>query len=196
MKLIIASQNQGKIKEIKSILKSLDIEILTARQIGITEEAIEDSITFEENSLKKARFISKKSGQWAIADDTGICIRALNNAPGVLSARWAGDKDLAQYTLEKMKNIPKNKRQAYFETAAVLFSPDGQYWTFNGKIDGQIIQKPKGKKRPKLPYDVIFMPNGYTETFAEMADDQKNSLSHRGIAFKKLKNFLEAKQYQ
>lgn len=191
MKLIFATQNQGKLKEIKDILKDLNIEVLSLENVGITEEIAEDGKTCIENALKKASYVAKESGHWALADDTGLCIKELKGAPGVMTARWAGaGADLVKFTLEKMKNIPQAKRQAYFETIAALVSPDNQSWTFEGRIDGQITQKPLGKNRVKLPYDLIFRPQGFKKTFAEMTDEEKNNISHRGKAFRKLKNFL------
>jgi len=191
MKIIFATQNQGKIKEMKSILSDLKVDVLSAGEAGIFDEVVEDGKTFKDNALKKARFIAQKSGEWAVADDSGLCITALNGAPGVHSARWAGDRSddskLVMHTLEKMKEIPAGKRQAYFESAVALVSPEGKEWTYSGQVHGSISLEPRGTALPKLPYDVIFIPQGYEKTFAEMTNEEKNSISHRGLAFEKLK---------
>jgi len=148
--------------------------------------------------LKKAREISKKTGDWTIGEDTGLCIEALDGKPGVKTARW-GDEDginhehLYEYCIEQMIDVPAGKRQAYFETVIALVSPDGKEWTFFGKADGEIAQQPKGEPRAGLPYDLIFVPEGYETTFGEMSDDEKNALSHRGKAFREFKKFLKIK---
>lgn len=193
-RIIFATHNQGKVKEMKDILSGLPVQVLSAEEAGIFEDVVEDGKTFEENALKKARFITEKTGDWAVADDSGLCIESLGGAPGVHSARWAGDREianLAEYTLEKLKDIPAEKRGAYLESSAVLCAPDGRHWSFSGTISGTIPFKERGIDRPKLPYDVIFIPKGYDKTFAEMSDSEKNSLSHRGAAFLQLKKYLE-----
>ena len=195
MKLIFATHNIGKLKEMRSILSGLDIEVLSAEEAGINDEVAEDGKTLEDNALKKARFVAEKSGFWSIADDTGLFIEALEGQPGVYSARWAGenssDKQKVDKVLGEMKNVPPGKRQAYFESVVALVSPKGEEKVFSGKINGMISQSPRGQSRPKLPYDDIFIPEGYNRTFAEMSDEEKNNLSHRGQAFKKLKEFLK-----
>lgn len=204
MKIIFATQNQGKIKEMKAILSDLKIDVLSAREFGITEEPIEDGKTFEENALIKARFIAQKTNEYSVADDSGLCIKALNGAPGVHTARWAGsrpassavgendhDKILVEYTLEKMKAVPSDKRQAYFESAVALVSPDGKEWTFSGQVHGSISFESRGIALPRLPYDSIFTPEGFMKTFAEMSGEEKNQISHRGSAFEKLKEQIK-----
>ena len=196
MRIIFATHNQGKIKEMQNILSGLDVEIASAEEAGIFEDVEEDGKTFEENALRKARFIVEKTGEWAVADDSGLCIAALDGAPGLFSSRWAGENvsggELINFTLEKMKNIPAEKRSAYFESAIVLVSPEGKHWTFIGTVDGKIVEISKGEAHPKLPYDVIFVPEGYEKTFAEMSQEEKNKISHRGLAFLKLKEFIES----
>lgn len=197
LKLIFASHNQGKIKEIKELLQNLNIELLSADEAGIVEDFVEDGKTLEENALKKARLVAEKSGEWAIADDTGLFIKVLSNAPGIYSSRWAGEgtceKELIEHTLNKLKGIPKKERKAYFKTVVVLYSPEGRNWIFTGKVKGHITESPQGKPRSKLPYDLIFIPKGEKITFAEMSSREKNSISHRGLALKKLKEFLTKK---
>jgi len=199
MKLIFATHNPGKLKEMKDILKGLAIEVQSADQAGVTEEVVEDGKTFAENALKKARFVTEKTGQWAVADDSGICIKALNNAPGVFSTRWAGEsaspEKLRQHTLSQMKNIPESNRQAWMESVAALTAPDGRHWLFTGKVEGVITLKPAGQTRKGMPYDAIFIPRGHSRTFAEMSSQEKNALSHRGIAFGKLRKRVDKRLY-
>ncbi|MDG1950175.1 MAG: RdgB/HAM1 family non-canonical purine NTP pyrophosphatase [bacterium] len=194
-KLIFATGNPGKLKEMKQILAELEIEVLSAADAGFTQEVVEDGMTFEENALKKARVVAEATGEWTIADDSGITINALAGRPGVYTARWAGpeanDQDLVSYTLEQLEDIPKGRRAASFHTVAALVGPNGEEHTFEGIIDGTIPLTPKGKMRPKLPYDVIFIPEEEMRTFAQMSDEEKNSLSHRGRAFAKLNAFLK-----
>ncbi|MEK7614924.1 MAG: RdgB/HAM1 family non-canonical purine NTP pyrophosphatase [Patescibacteria group bacterium] len=198
MKLIFATHNPGKIEEMQEILINLPIEILTADQAGVTEDVIEDGKTFEENALKKARFVCERTGEWTMADDSGICIDALHGAPGVLTARWAGedatDNQLVSYTLDQLKDVPTGNRQATFCSVVVLLSPKGEVWIFEGTVRGTIPPVPSGTARPKLPYDVIFIPDGQSKTFGDMTEEQKNAMSHRGIAFSKLKAFLQRAQ--
>lgn len=195
MKLVFATHNPGKVKEMRQILAGLKIEVVSAEEASIREDVREDGKTFTENSLKKALFFAQKSGHWAVADDSGLCIKALNNRPGVFSARWAGTgkigEEIVNHTLKKMEGVPKSQRQAWFETVVALASPDGRFYTFSGKIEGTIPLHPAGRPRSKLPYDVIFAPKGYGKTFAQMSDRKKNSLSHRGQAFRQLRKFME-----
>jgi len=209
MEIVFATRNIGKITEMKALLADLDVRVLSLDEVGIFEEIEEDGETFEENALGKAKFVAQKInrslsltviasqlfGKWAIADDSGICIKALGNAPGILTARWAGedasDEKLVEHTLRQMKGVLEGERQAYFESAIALVSPDGKEYVFQGRVDGVVAKEPRGVNRSKLPYDLIFIPEGETRTFAEMSDVEKNSMSHRGRAFEKLREFLK-----
>lgn len=194
-RIIFASNNQGKIKEMKDILKDSGIAIISASEAGIKEEVEEDGSTFLENAKKKADFVSGRTGEWAVADDTGLCIEALNGAPGVFSARWAGenksDQDLVDHALKKLEGVPEEKRRAWFESVVVLSSPRGEYWPFDGRIYGTITASPQGKMRTNLPYDLIFVPDGHKVTFAQMSSEEKNALSHRGKAFQEMNEFIK-----
>ena len=194
MQLIFATHNPGKIVEMRAILAGLPVDIVSADDAGVHEDVVEDGATFAENALKKARFVSQRTGQWAIGDDSGLSIDALDGAPGVYSARWAGeavnDDQLVAYTLLKLQAVPEGQRTASFETTAALVSPNGKEWVFTGRIHGTIPLVPRGSPRPRLPYDVIFVPEGHTKTFAEMSDGEKNSLSHRGEAFQQVRDFI------
>lgn len=193
MKLIFATNNQSKLKEMKEILSELNMEVLSPTDLGIDEDVTEDQDSFEGNAAKKALHIAEETGYLSLADDSGLCIETLNGKPGIYTARWAGEnasgQDLVNHTIQKMKGI--ENRDAWFETAAVLATPEGETKTFKGKIRGKITRKPRGKISPKLPYDVIFSPEGQERTFAEMSSEEKNKLSHRGQAFSEMKEYLK-----
>ncbi|MFH1089327.1 MAG: RdgB/HAM1 family non-canonical purine NTP pyrophosphatase [Candidatus Uhrbacteria bacterium] len=192
MKLIFATHNPGKIKEMQELLSETGIEVLSAEDAGVTEDPLEDGSTFEENALKKARFVCQKSGEWAVADDSGICLDALNGAPGIFTARWAGEgNDLIDFTLAKIKDVPEENLGAHFSCCVALVSPDGQEHLFEGRADGRVIKERRGLAHPKLPYDQIFIPKDHEQTFAEMSAEEKHKLSHRGQAFARLKEFLK-----
>ena len=194
-KIVFATHNTGKIEEVKRLFKDLDIVIVGSEEAGVLEEVIEDGDSFLANTLKKARFVQQKTGEWTMADDSGLCVDALDGAPGVHSARWAGDSVPGNRWVEKllfeMKDVPEGKRGAHFETSAVLLSLDGQdTMFFTGRVYGDILVQPRGVAHPRMPYDVVFVPVGYTRTFAEMSQEDKNIISHRGLAFLKLRDFV------
>jgi len=199
MRIIFSTHNQGKVKEMQAILNGLGIEILSADEVGLHDDVEEDGSTLEENALKKARFVTEKTGDWAMADDTGLFINALNGQPGIYSARWAGvgatGPELVAYTLAKLKEMLKDQRGAYFESVVALVASDLRHWFFKGRALGHITQEPRGTPRPKLPYDQIFLPDGYDKTFAELSDAEKNQISHRGLAFQVLRDFLQSNQF-
>lgn len=194
MRIVFATHNSGKVKEIKEIMAGLDVEVISADEAGITEEISETGTTFAENALLKAGFVWGRLGGWVMADDSGICVEALNGKPGVYSARWAGENAPGEKWVEKMlwemRNVSNGKRKAWFETAAFLFFPNYGCRLFEGVVRGTITMSLRGTFNPKLPYDVIFQPEGGSRTFAEMTSVEKNALSHRGQAFLKLKDFL------
>lgn len=197
-KLIFATHNIGKIKEMQQLLADSGIDVLSAQQAGVTEDVVEDGETFTQNALKKARYVASETGEWAVADDSGITIDALDGRPGVYTARWAGegagDEQLVSYTLEQLKDVEESRRGASFHSVVALVSPQNEEWTFEGTVEGQVVVAPRGTNRPKLPYDLIFQPTGFDRTFAEMSDEEKNTLSHRGRAFEKLKKYLQENQ--
>ncbi|MFA6553641.1 MAG: RdgB/HAM1 family non-canonical purine NTP pyrophosphatase [Patescibacteria group bacterium] len=198
--IILATQNSGKVKEIKLLLAGLTIKILGAREAGVTDDVEEDAETLEANSLKKAAHVAKAAHQWAMADDSGLFIESLNNAPGIYSSRWAGPdfprEQLPDFLLHKMANIPIEKRNAYWECGLVLVSPAGGHWTFNGRVSGHVATEQHGQPRPNMPYDTIFVPEGETRTMAEMTEREKNAISHRGRAIAKMKEFITKEQAQ
>ncbi len=198
-RVIIASNNSGKINEMKDILSNIDAKVLSLEEIGLKEDIVEDGQTFFDNAFKKASFVNQIIKDWTVGDDSGLCIKILNGEPGVFSARWAGEKRdggaLIEHALEKMKGIPSEKREAWFESCVVLFSPQGKCQAFSGKLHGKITESPRGEMRPRLPYDSIFVPDGSDQTLAEMSLNKKNSLSHRGKALSALKKFLKNNFY-
>ncbi|MFA6098801.1 MAG: RdgB/HAM1 family non-canonical purine NTP pyrophosphatase [Patescibacteria group bacterium] len=194
MIIVMATKNPGKMIEMQNLLEDLGVEIKSAEAAGVTQEISEDGTTLAENALKKARLVAEQTGEWTVADDSGLFVEALGGEPGVRSARWAGEnasgEKIVEKLLQEMKKIPAGKRQAYFESVLVLVSPELRNWVFSGKIEGSIAGKTAGQDRPSLPYDLVFIPQGGKKTFAEMTDQEKNDISHRGLAFKKLKDFL------
>lgn len=192
MKLIFATHNPGKLQEMRELLSGLAIDVVSADEAGVTEEPAEDGKTFKENALKKARFVADQTKEWALADDSGICIDALGGEPGVFTSRYGGPgKNPALAAWEKMKNVPEEKRGATFFSIVALVSPQGQKHIFEGSTKGHIAPEPRGLAHPKLPFDAIFIPEEYKQTYAEMDSQLKNSLSHRGRAFVELKKFLQ-----
>ncbi|MGD0465692.1 MAG: RdgB/HAM1 family non-canonical purine NTP pyrophosphatase [Gammaproteobacteria bacterium] len=185
-KLLVASHNQGKIKEIQDLFQPFGIELISAATLGISEPE-ETGSTFEENALLKAKFCMNYNTQTPVlADDSGLVIPALNGAPGIYSARWAGPDRNFYNAMDKLEQMLINKPncQAYFECVLILLMPDFSHKTFVGKWHGKITFPPRGIYG--FGYDPIFIPNGFNITAAEMLPTQKNLLSHRAIAFKQL----------
>ncbi len=180
IQLVIASQNENKIKEFQSILKPLHVQVLTAKELDLTN-VDEMGETFKENALLKAISASKESGLPAIGDDSGLCIHALKNNPGVYSARFAQKYGGFEKAFEVILNDLKDTedKTAHYSCVIAFAFPNGNAQTFEGRIDGTIVS-PKGKGG--FGYDPIFMPQGYQKTFAELPESLKNKISHRGRA--------------
>ena len=186
MKLIIASNNQHKIREIKKILGEKFEQIVSLREAAIDHETIEDGNTFLENAKKKAVEIAEISGCAALADDSGICVDALNGAPGIFSARFAGEhgNDQANNDLLVARLADKEDKSAHYTAAICLVYPDGKRVEAEGYLFGRIIDTPRGTRG--FGYDPIFVPDGETRTVAEMTDEEKNAISHRAKALEAL----------
>jgi XTP/dITP diphosphohydrolase len=186
-KLVIASHNQGKIKEIRELLQPLNIEILSAHDLNI-EEPEEDGSTFEENALIKSSFVSKTTGLPCLSDDSGICFSDLNNEPGIHSARWAGinkDFDLAMLKINHaIKKIENPSYNCHFVCSLSVCWPDSYDITVSGRVNGKFSWPPRGNKG--FGYDPIFRPLDHKLTFAEMIPSVKHKISHRSVAFNKL----------
>ena len=188
-KIVIASHNEGKIREIRDLLKPLNIDILSADNFNL-KEPVEDGLSFEENALIKSSYVSKFTGIPSLSDDSGICFSDLNNEPGVYSARWAGktkDFNLAMIKIhDSIRKIKKPSYDCFFVCALSLCWPDGSNVTVSGKIDGKFTWPPRGNYG--FGYDPIFKPLQYDYTFGEMKPELKHSISHRSVAFKRLIN--------
>lgn len=189
MKLVFASNNQNKIKEIQQLLPE-SITILSLEDIGCLEEIPETSNTIEGNAILKANYVTEKYGYNCFADDTGLEVNALNGEPGVYSARYAGEQKSANDNMNKLLDALKNtsNRKANFKTVIAL-NVDGKQFLFTGIAKGEITYKKTGNQG--FGYDPIFKPNGYDKTFAELSMEEKSKISHRGLAVEKLVNFLK-----
>ena len=185
--LVIASHNQGKVREFKDLFKDMSISILSASEFNL-KEPVESGKSFKENAVIKAVYTSKLVGEISISDDSGLSINALNGAPGIYSARWAGKKNDFVVAMKKINDellLKESKdNSAKFTCALCLAWPDGYFQCFEGVINGKIVWPPRGKKG--FGYDPIFIPNGLTKTFGEIDPNLKHKLSHRAIAFNKL----------
>lgn len=188
MTLVFASNNEHKIKEIKSLLGD-SFDLLSLSDINITEDIPEDEDLIEGNALAKARFVFKATGKNVFADDTGLEIEALGGLPGVHSARFSGEDKNPDANIEKVLSMldKHENRKARFRTVIALII-DKKEFLFEGIVSGTIINEKKGKGG--FGYDPVFLPDGKTNTFGEMDLAEKNTISHRARAFEKLKEFL------
>ena len=193
MEIVLATRNKKKIEEIKRITADLPITILSLDNFPDCPETVEDRDTFEGNAIKKASEVCKCTGKPALADDSGLEVDALGGAPGVYSARYAGNaggNDVRNYEklLSELKNVPDEKRGARFACCMALAFPNGSVKTFFGYAECRIGHEPKGETG--FGYDPVFIPKNYRKTFAEMSGDEKDRLSHRGKALAKLATSL------
>jgi XTP/dITP diphosphohydrolase len=188
MTIIFATNNEHKFKEIKAILPS-DIDLLSLADAGISDDIPETGDTLEENAMIKARTISKLTGFTAFADDTGLEIQSLGGAPGVMSARFAGDEKDMDKNIEKVISLldGKSNRRARFRTVIAFVRGDEEH-SFEGIAEGTIITEKRGNSG--FGYDPVFLPDNSDLTFAEMKPEQKYAISHRSAAFRKLADFL------
>jgi XTP/dITP diphosphohydrolase len=194
MTIIAATQNKNKIKEIEFITKQFGMNVMSMKDAGLPDTDIEETgNTFEENSFIKAEAIMELSGQTVVADDSGIMVDALDGAPGVYSARFAGevcdDEKNNDKLLELLKDVPEEKRTAKFVSVITLLYPDGRKLVARGECPGRINFAPRGTNG--FGYDPIFIPDGYNKTYAELTQDEKNHISHRAKALEKLKQQLK-----
>jgi len=190
MKLIFATHNKNKLKEVKSLVPS-SIELLSLDEINFNDEIEETADTIEGNALLKAKTIYEKTGINCFADDSGLLVDALNGAPGVCSARYAGEQKNDQDNMQKLLHELNDKpnRNAHFKTAMALII-GGKDYLFEGKIEGKIITEKLGSNG--FGYDPIFVPDGYHETFAQLDSETKNKISHRARALKKLLEYIHS----
>ncbi len=192
MDIVLATKNKKKIEEIKRITEGMMISILKLEDFPECPEVEEDGVTFEENAIKKAVAVAKWTGKPTLADDSGLEVYALNRAPGVLSARYAGedadDRKNIEKLLYEMRSASGEKRGARFVCCIALAFPDGSARTFFGYVEGRIGIEPRGFNG--FGYDPIFYPEGHSRTFAEMSDKEKDAISHRGKALRKVQQYL------
>jgi XTP/dITP diphosphohydrolase len=186
-KLVIASHNQGKVREIAALLEGRGLDVVSAKELDLPEPE-ETGTTFVMNAELKARAAADLSGLVALADDSGLCVDALNGDPGIFSARWGGeDKDFGRAMAlveEKLGEVPNAPRDAHFVCALALAWPDGHVEWFEGRVDGTLVWPPRGDKGHG--YDPVFQPIGHDVTFGEMDEALKNDISHRGDAFRQM----------
>lgn len=183
-RLLLATTNKGKAAEYRDLFKGLDFELVTLDQAGISREADESYNTFEENARHKAAFYAELGGLLTLADDSGLEVDALNGEPGVRSSRYAGDNatdaDRVDFLLNKLKDIPQQKRRARFRCVIAVARPGGPVETVEGVCDGYIAMEPRG--RNGFGYDPVFYLPEYGRTIAELSPETKNRISHRGRA--------------
>lgn len=189
--IVLATQNRDKMREIKDILGDLKIEILTPYDFRDVPQVVEDGKTLEENAFKKARVVADFTGKYALADDSGLEVDALDGAPGVYSSRFAGEgctyRDNNIKLLKLLENV--NERGARFRCVVVLVNPDGEGETTEGIIEGTISDEIKGENG--FGYDPVFIVPEYNKTFAEIGLEIKNKISHRAQALNKMKEILK-----
>lgn len=197
MKILIATNNKDKIFEIKKILNNEKIELFTLSDLNIDIDVEEDKDTLEGNALKKAEEMFRITKIPTVADDTGLFVDALNGEPGVYSSRYAGEDvtydDNCRKLIKNMNGIPADKRMAYFKTVVCIYESENKYHFFDGICKGKIITEKRGNNG--FGYDPVFIPDGFDKTYAEMSDEEKNSISHRGKAFVKAGDFIANKLF-
>ena len=189
--ILFASHNAGKIKEIRQMLEPLGITVKTTEDMDLPDVE-ETGTTFAENSLLKSQTMAKAAGIPCIADDSGLCVDALDGAPGVYSARYAPNRDFDKgmdKLLQAMAQSNNKSRKAHFSCVVSLSFPDGKYELFEGRVDGTIAEQ-KTEGAEGFGYDPLFIPDGYDISFAQMAKADKNKISHRGRAMQKFKEYL------
>ena len=191
-RIIFATGNEGKMREIREILKDLDYEILSLKEAGIDIDIVEDGETFEENAVIKATAVMRASGEIVLADDSGLEIDYLNKEPGVMSARYMGENTSYriknQILIDRLDGVPDEKRTARFVCVVAAAFPDGRVETRRGTIEGRIAHEPAGENG--FGYDPIFYYPERKMTTAQMSPEEKNQLSHRGKALRLIREIL------
>lgn len=192
LRLVIASYNQKKLKELKELLRDMSIELLSLGNFPNVKEVDEDGATFRENAEKKALGYANQTGCLTLAEDSGLSVDYLNGEPGVYSARFSGpakdDLENCQKVLQLMENVPDNKRGASFQSAASLAIPGKILYTVQEKVEGRIANEMRGDGG--FGYDPLFFYPKFGKTLAEVSAEMKHSVSHRGKALQKIKIFL------
>lgn len=190
MKIVLATRNPGKLYEIKSLLSGLSVELIAAGELDGAPEVQEDADTLEGNASKKARALFEYTGFAALADDTGLEVKALGGQPGVYSSRYAGKRaNDAANRQRLLKNLEGVKsREARFRTVTAFVEQDGAIHYFEGICPGKIVHEERGSGG--FGYDALFVPDGHELTFAELPLDEKNAISHRGVALRQFAAYL------
>jgi XTP/dITP diphosphohydrolase len=195
--LLIATTNPGKLIEIRAVLKDLPFRLLSLRDLPGAPSVVEDGETFLENARKKAHGIARWSGKLTLADDSGLVVEALEGRPGIHSARYAGedatDEDNRQKLLREMEGVPEEKRGAAFVCVLVLATPEGEEWVTEGRIEGRIAMEPRGKGG--FGYDPLFLVPSFGRTAAELAFEEKNRISHRGLALDAMREKMNGQSF-
>ena len=190
--LVLATRNEGKLRELARII---DSQVIGLDEFPDAPDVPETGATFEANALLKARAIANYTNMPAVADDSGLCVDALNGMPGVLSARWAGQHGNDQANLElvlaQVADVPDARLGARFVSAAALVVPKGGEWVVTGEVEGRLIRVPRGTGG--FGYDPIFQPDGFDLTTAEMTPEAKDAISHRGRAFRALAQYIQGR---
>jgi XTP/dITP diphosphohydrolase len=192
--LVLATRNEGKLRELARILGS-HTKLVGLDAFPGAPDVPETGATFEANALLKARAIANYTKMPAVADDSGLCVDALNGMPGVLSARWAGrhgdDQANLELVLAQVADVPDARLGARFVSAAALVVPKGGEWVVTGEVEGRLIRVPRGTGG--FGYDPIFQPDGFDLTTAEMTPEAKDAISHRGRAFRALAQYIQGR---
>ena len=187
-RVVLATRNAHKVGELQEILGTLGLDVELLALPAEVPDVVEDGLTFAENALKKARAAAAATGMPAIADDSGLCVDAMNGMPGVFSARWAGaersDAANLRLVLAQVADVPDEHRGAAFVCAAALVLPTGEEHVVEGRVDGRLVREARGTGG--FGYDPAFVPAGHERTTAEMPPEEKNAISHRGNAFRAL----------
>jgi len=199
-KLLIATNNPGKLKEYKELLKDLPLKLISLKNLGIKNKVNESGKTFEENAIKKAKFYSKLTGLTALADDGGLEIDYLKGEPGVKSRRWPGhkatDEELIDFALKRLRGVPWPKRKAQFRVIIALAIPGKEVLISEGKLKGIILTKPRGKLIPGYPFRPIFYLPKHRKSFSELSFKEEVKIGHRRKPIKKLLSFLKLEKFE
>ncbi len=194
-KLLVATRNKGKMKEIEALLDGLVDKVFSVSDFSKLPETVEDGVTFSENAIKKARDAFNATGLPVIADDSGLVVESLNGRPGVFSARFAGtnadDFLNNKKLLDELKLVPQTSRKAAFICSLAYISEEGREIIFEGMLSGNITDHPKGENG--FGYDPLFLVDGYQQTMAELSIEEKNRISHRAQALNAFREYLAGK---
>jgi XTP/dITP diphosphohydrolase len=197
MKILIGTNNENKLNQFRRIFKNLgsDIELVSLKDFGITDDVEEDADNLLDNAKKKAQFYGELSKMLTLADDTGLFIDALDGEPGIHAKRWHEGTEKERYLkiLEKMKNIPKEKRTCRYTGVLAVYNPEKKnFWTFENNIEGAIANEPL--EESGFGYDPIFISTHYDKCYSRMSDAERDAISHRGVGVEEFIKFTELKE--